>query len=204
MGSRRLAALSKGTEMFEKLLEWDRATFIYLNNLGVENYDTFWTTVTNFPTWIPLFILFIVLIFLKYPKREAFFILLTIIFLIVFISVATDVTKDYFERLRPNNDSGVNTLIRILKTPITYSFFSGHAASSFSITTVMVLFLRRRFKWSWLFYIWPILFASSRIFVGVHYPLDIIVGALVGILTAIAFYKMYTNLIVPYKKLNHP
>lgn len=190
--------------MLEKLLEWDRDTFIYLNNLGIDDYDLFWTTITNFPTWIPLFIFFIVLVFLKYPKKEAFFVLITVALLIIFISIATDVTKNYVARLRPNNDSDVNTLIRILKTPVTYSFFSGHAASSFSITTLVVLFLRRRFKWSWLFYIWPILFATSRIFVGVHYPVDIIVGTIVGILTAIAFYKMYTNFIVPYRKLGHP
>ncbi len=189
--------------MLEKLLEWDRATFIYLNNLGIEDYDLFWTTVTNFPTWIPLFILFIILIFVKYPKREAIFVLLTITLLTVFISFATDVTKNYFVRLRPNNDSEVNTLIRILKNPGTYSFFSGHTASSFSITTAIVLFLKGRFKWAWVFYLWPLVFASSRIFVGVHYPVDIIVGALVGILAAVGFYKGYTNLLTPCIKLVH-
>lgn len=189
--------------MLEKLLGWDRATLVYLNNLGSADYDLFWTTVTNFPTWIPLFILFIILIFVKYPKREAFFVLLTITLLIVFISFATDVTKNYFARLRPNNDPEVNTLIRILKTPGNYSFFSGHTASSFSITTAIVLFLRRQFKWAWFFYLWPLVFALSRIFVGVHYPIDIIVGAFVGILTAVWFYKGYTNLITPYKKLVH-
>lgn len=190
--------------MLERLLEWDRDTFIYLNNLGVDEYDWFWTTITNFPTWIPLFIFFIVAIFLKYPRKEAFYILLTVALLIVFISAATDLTKNYFARLRPNNDATVNTLIRILKNPGTYSFFSGHAASSFSITTLVFLFLRKRFKWAWFFYIWPLLFAASRIFVGVHYPLDIIVGTLVGILTALLFYKSYTAIIVPYRGLNHP
>ena len=190
--------------MFEKLLQLDRATFIYLNNFGLEDFDLFWTTITSFLTWIPLFLLFIALIFLKYPKREAFFVLLTITLLIVFISVATDLTKYYFERLRPNNVPELEGLIRVLKNPTTFSFFSGHAASSFSITTIVVLFLKRRVKWSWLFYSWPILFSVSRIFVGVHYPIDILVGCLVGILVAIAFYKMYTDFIVPYRKLSHP
>lgn len=190
--------------MLERLLEWDKDTFIYLNNLGVDDHDWFWTTVTNFPTWIPLFLFFIVLVFIKYPKHEALWVLLTVTLLIVFISVATDVTKNYFARLRPNNDPGINTLIRILKQPGTYSFFSGHAASSFSITTLVVLFLRKRFKWAWLFFIWPLLFAASRIFVGVHYPLDIIVGTLVGISSAVLFYKLYTRLIVPYRGLSRP
>lgn len=190
--------------MLEKLLEWDRDTFVYLNNLGIEEYDLFWTTVTDFRTWIPLFIVFIVLVFVKYPKRETFFVLATIALMIVFVTTATDLTKNYVARLRPNNTEEINTLIRILKRPVTYSFFSGHAASSFSITTIFVLFLRQRFKWSWVFYGWPIVFAASRIFVGVHYPIDIIVGLFFGILSAIAFYKIYTKFIVPYRGLNHP
>ncbi len=190
--------------MFEKLLQWDRAAFIYLNNLGLEDFDLFWTIITDFLTWIPLFLLFITFIFFKYPRREAFFVLLTITSLVVFISVATDLTKDYFERQRPNNVPELEGLIRVLKNPTTFSFFSGHAASSFSITTIVVLFLKRRVKWSWLFYSWPLLFSASRISVGVHYPIDILVGCLVGILVAIVFYKMYTNLIVPYRKLSHP
>lgn len=190
--------------MLEKLLEWDRDTFIYLNNLGVDDHDWFWTTITNFPTWTPLFLAFILLIFLNYPRTEAFYVLLVLALLIVFISVATDVTKHYFARLRPNNDPAVNNLIRILKRPGTFSFFSGHAASSFSITTLVFLFLRNRFKWAWLFYGWPLVFAASRIFVGVHYPLDIMVGTLVGVLTGLAFYKLYTRVIVPYRGLSHP
>ncbi|WP_422083892.1 phosphatase PAP2 family protein [Ulvibacterium sp.] len=190
--------------MLEKILQWDRDTFIYLNNLGIEEYDFFWSTVTNISTWIPLFILFFIIIYRKYPKREALFVSLTIIALVFFITTATDMTKEYVARLRPNNDSQVNTLIRILKTPTTYSFFSGHASSSFSVTTLVVLFLHKRFKWCWFFYVWPLLFAASRIYVGVHYPVDIIVGALVGVLSAFLFYTMYVRLIVPYLRLSRP
>lgn len=190
--------------MLKRILQWDRDTFIYLNNLGIEQYDLFWSTVTDIFTWIPLFILFFIIIYLKYPKREAFFVTFTVIALVFFITTATDMTKEYVARLRPNNDAQINTLIRILKTPTSYSFFSGHAASSFSVTTLVVLFLHKRFKWCWLFYLWPILFASSRIYVGVHYPVDIIVGALVGILSALLFYVLYVRLIVPYLKLSRP
>ena len=190
--------------MLKELLEWDKNTFIYLNSLGIEEYDLFWSTVTNISTWIPLFVLFFIVIFLKYPRRDALFVTLIVITLVFFITTATDITKEFVARLRPNNDGEINTLIRILKTPTSYSFFSGHASSSFSITTLMVLFLRNRFKWCWLFYIWPILFATSRIYVGVHFPLDIIVGAVVGVVSAFLFYYLYTWVIAPYLALNHP
>jgi len=178
--------------MLDRLLQWDRDVFIYLNSLGIENHDVFWSTITNFSTWIPLFILFVVLIFRKYPKGEAMWVLGTVLFTLVFVAMFTGIVKEWVARLRPNNTEEINTLIRILKSPSGYSFFSGHASSSFSITTAFFLFLRDRFKWSWLFFIWPLLFATSRIYVGVHYPLDLLVGAGVGILFAFVFYRLYT------------
>ncbi|MEH6779717.1 phosphatase PAP2 family protein [Maribacter arcticus] len=189
--------------MLDKILQWDRETFVYLNSLGIEQYDMFWSIVTKFPPWIPLFVLIITLFFIKSSKREALFMILTLLAMVLFVSTLTDLTKNVVARLRPNNDEEINTLIRILKSPSGFSFFSGHASSSFSVITFVVLFLRHHFKWVYLFYIWPILFAVSRIYVGVHFPIDIIIGALVGIFSAWMFYKLYGLLISPYLKLNH-
>ncbi|WP_026811338.1 phosphatase PAP2 family protein [Arenibacter latericius] len=177
--------------MLEKLLHWDRDTFIYLNSLGLEDYDIFWSIATNFSTWIPLFLLFVYLVFKSYSRKEALWVIGTVIFTLAVVAMLTGITKEIVARLRPNNTEEINTLIRILKSPTSYSFFSGHASSSFSITTAVFLFLRHRFKWSWLFFIWPLIFALSRIYVGVHYPLDLIVGASVGIFFAILFYQVY-------------
>ncbi len=179
--------------MLEKLLIWDRDTFIYLNGLGIEQYDTFWSITTNINTWIPLFLFFIALFFLKFPRKEAFKKVGTVLSLVLFIIIITHLTKEGVARLRPNNNLEINTLIRILKTPTDYSFFSGHASSSFSITMLVFLFLRKTFKWTLLFFIWPLLFCMSRIYVGVHYPLDIIVGSLVGITSGFLFYNLYNR-----------
>ena len=189
--------------MLDKILQWDRETFVYLNSLGIEQYDMFWSTVTKFPPWIPLFVLIISLFFIKFSKREALFMILTLLIMVFFVSTLTDLTKNVVARLRPNNDEEINTLIRILRSPSGFSFFSGHASSSFSVITFVVLFLRHHFKWLYLFYIWPILFAMSRIYVGVHFPIDLMVGASVGIFSAWMFYKLYGLLISPYLKLNH-
>ncbi|MGD1944935.1 MAG: phosphatase PAP2 family protein [Croceivirga sp.] len=179
--------------MWDDLLQWDRDTFIYLNALGVSKYDTFWSVITEIYTWIPLFIFFIYLLYQKYPKKEAAFRIITVIALAIFISLITHWTKISMARLRPNNEVEINTLIRILKNPSDYSFFSGHASSSFSITVLIVLFLIKKWKWSLLFFLWPILFCMSRIYVGVHYPLDVIVGGLVGIASGIVFFTLYNR-----------
>jgi len=75
-------------------------------------------------------------------------------------------------------------VIRVLKDPTGYSFFSGHASSSFSIVVYVVLCVRNFSPWVYLAFIWPLLFSLSRIYVGVHYPSDLLVGALVGSLIA--------------------
>ena len=183
--------------MFEKLLEWDRNTFIYLNGLGVETYDTFWTTVTEIYFWIPLFLLFGYLLYATFSTREATSRLITLLLLAVFIIFLTHWVKLGFSRLRPNNDATLNAVIRILKSPTDFSFFSGHASSSFAITVLIYLFLKQHRKWIGIFFIWPVLFSLSRIFVGVHYPMDIITGALVGVLSGLIFYRLYHRFIKP-------
>ncbi|WP_222983535.1 phosphatase PAP2 family protein [Flagellimonas meishanensis] len=190
--------------MWQKLLEWDRDAFIYLNSLGIESYDSFWSIVTHIGTWIPLFMLFIIILFQKFPNREATLRVWTALGLLIFVLSLTYITKISVARLRPNNTEEINTLIRILHSPTDYSFFSGHASSSFSLTILMYLFLRKKTIWALLFFVWPVLFALSRIYVGVHYPSDIIVGAMVGICCGVLFYKLYNKFISPYSRSGHP
>ena len=148
--------------MVEQLKNWDRELFVYLNSLGIEDYDAFWIFVTQIKHWIPNF------------------------------------TKAAVARLRPNNVTDLADVIRILQTPDNYSFFSGHASSSFVVTTFLVLTLREKYKWIYIMYLWPILFIMSRIYVGVHYPGDILVGAFVGTVIAFLFYKSYQQFLIRY------
>lgn len=190
--------------MLDWLLEWDRKTLIYLNNLGSEPYDLFWTTVTKYPPWIPLFLLFIFLLFRFYSWKQAFGMLVTLGIMVIFVHTVTDLTKLTVERPRPSQLEELKVLVRILKNPSSYSFFSAHAAVSFSITTFMVIFLKHKIKWVYLFYIWPLLFVMSRIYLGVHFPLDLAIGAVVGAISAWIFSKIYKNITLPYLGSTHP
>ncbi|WP_405383623.1 phosphatase PAP2 family protein [Maribacter sp. LLG6340-A2] len=184
--------------MLDGILQWDRDTFIYLNNLGEEHYDVFWSTVTKYPPWIPLFLALLILIFLKFSKREAISIVLTLLVMVVSVETVTNLVKNIVARPRPNNTEEIRAMIRVIRNPSSYSFFSGHAALSFSIMTFVVLNLRKYVPWVVLGFIWPMLFVMSRIYLGVHYPLDVFVGAIFGVLSAYLFYKLYRFLILPY------
>lgn len=177
--------------MLEHLNKWDRQLFVYLNNLGIESYDSFWLFVTNVRHWIPLYILFFILFFIAFHWKKALF--NSVFLLAAFFTTFgfTNFVKELSLRLRPNNEPDLLEIIRILQTPTNYSFFSGHASSSFVVATFVVLSLRKHYKWIYIIYIWPVLFVMSRVYVGVHYPLDLLVGALVGVLFALLFYSLY-------------
>lgn len=184
--------------MWEQLAQWDRDAFVFLNNLGVEDYDAFWIFITQPRHWIPLYAIFLLLFFLAFKWKKALLAAFFLVFDVLFTVGFTNLVKVNVARIRPSNQPLLNDLIRVLQEPHNFSFFSGHAASSFTVTTFVVLVLRHHFRWVYIFYIWPVLFALSRIFVGVHYPADVLVGAGVGILISLLFYWLLKQSLVKY------
>lgn len=174
----------------DTLIEKDKALFVFLNSLGVESWDQFWLLITNQFSWIPLFALLLFLIFKAYGWKKSLMLMLVAALLVVFSDQFVNFIKDYFGRLRPNNDPTINEVIRILIKPKSFSFVSGHATTSFAATTFIILTIKNYYKYPYLLLIWPILFAYSRIYVGVHFPIDIFMGMLLGILEGFIFYRI--------------
>ena len=103
-----------------------------------------------------------------------------------------------FERLRPCNTPELKNIIRLVHHSKSFSFFSGHAANSIASMTFLFLILKKWYKYSFLIYLYPLIFAYSRIYLGVHYPIDIIAGFIFGWATGILFYKGYIYFIFQY------
>lgn len=179
--------------MLDEILKTDASILIYLNNLGTSMFDWFWMACTNEVIWIPLFVFIVLSIYRRFSAELALKILMYALLLLAANLFLTEIIKEIVGRVRPNNDRTMIYTLRILTSPPNYSFFSGHASSSFCITVFLIFTLKKHFKLiSWL-WIWPILFTYSRIYVGVHYPSDLIAGALFGWVLAIVFYKLYEN-----------
>ncbi len=174
----------------DKLIQLDKELLVFLNGLGNENWDTFWMVITNQFSWIPLYLLFFYLIFKSLGWKKLIALILLIALLVTFSDQLTVFIKNTFERLRPNRDTSINEIIRILKNNKSFSFVSGHATTSAAVSLFMHLTLKKDFKYTVLFFIWPLLFAYSRIYIGVHFPIDVTVGALLGLLIGWIFYKL--------------
>jgi undecaprenyl-diphosphatase len=177
--------------MIEKILSLDTELLIYLNNLGSVQYDGLWLMITKQQNWLPLFLLLLYLIFKKLGTKQTLYLLLFVAVLIAFTDQATNLVKSGFQRLRPCADPKVNTFIRVVQFRDSYSFFSGHAANSMAVTVFLYLNLRRYFKCFYVLFLWPLIFAYSRIYLGLHYPVDILSGYLFGVCSGFMLYKLH-------------
>lgn len=185
--------------MLEKLVKLDIDTLIFLNNLGSEQWDFFWLSITNQFNWVPLFILILYLIIKTYGWKRGGIIMLSMIVLVAFSDQFTNFIKYSVQRLRPNNDPEVMSFLRssiwAYKNPQGYSFMSGHATTSTFFTVYTFLTLKKYFKkYIYLLFIFPLIFSYSRIYLGVHFPLDILVGFFIGTSLAILYYKLFIRL----------
>lgn len=176
--------------LLDDIVQWDKALMIQLNNLGVEQWDGFWLAVTNQLSWIPLYLLFIFLIFKYYGWKKGLWLVLMAAALVTFSDQLTVFIKSTTGRLRPNQDPSVNELLRVLKNNRSFSFVSGHATTSMAVTLMVHLLLKDFTRITWLFFVWPLMFAYSRIYVGVHFPIDVFCGALLGMMLGLLFYRL--------------
>lgn len=167
---------------------------VTLNGMGTEQWDQFWLIATNQLSWIPLYLFFIFLVFKSFGWKKGLAMVLLTALMVTFSDQFTVFLKNSFERLRPNRDPAINEVIRILKNNSSFSFVSGHATTSMAVSVLMYLTLRKSYPYTWLFFIWPLMFAYSRIYIGVHFPLDVICGALLGLLIGYVFYLISLKL----------
>jgi undecaprenyl-diphosphatase len=178
--------------MLDKLLELDKDFFLFLNNLGNETWDGLWLVITNKLTFVPLYAILLFLIYKKYGAKPLLLMVFVIAAMITFTDQITNVFKDGFMRPRPCRAEGVVEFTRYIAERCgKYGFFSGHSSNSMAAAVFGGLVLRPYYKnLIFVLLFWSFIVAYSRIYVGVHYPLDIICGMTFGALSGFGFYKL--------------
>jgi undecaprenyl-diphosphatase len=173
------------------IIQKDKELLVFLNNLGNENWDALWLGITHQLNWAPLFIFIIFLVIRSFGWKRGGFVVLSMILLVAFSDQFTNLIKDSFERLRPNNDPEIQYLLRIFIRPQSFSFMSGHATTSTFFSVFTVLVLREKYKYIYLILLFPLVFSYSRVYLGVHFPIDISVGIIIGTLFANLYFRLY-------------
>lgn len=178
----------------ETLLELDKNLFIFLNSLGSERFDGFWLFITKQINWIPIFLIIMYLVFKHLGWRHALMIILVLALLIALTDQTTNLFKNYFQRLRPVNNTDLDDVIHFVHKRSSFSFISGHASNSMAAAFFLYKVLKPYLKYMGFIFLWPLVFAYSRIYLGLHYPGDILAGYIWGILMALLMMKLYTFL----------
>ena len=177
--------------MLEKILTLDTELLVYLNGLGSPAYDGLWLFITRQSNWVPLFLLLLYVIYKKLGVKQTLYLLLFITVIVAITDQTTNLFKNGFQRLRPCNNPEINTVIRVVQVRNSFSFFSGHAANSMASTMFVFLIIRKFYKHTYLLFLFPLIFAYSRIYLGLHFPGDILTGYLFGGTFGFVFYKSY-------------
>ncbi len=176
-------------EFLQQILEWDKELFLYLNGFHNDFWDTMMLLITRKETWIPFFLIILWYIVKKY-RSKAVLIIIALALLILASDQLSGLLKDTIARLRPVHDPEIGSLVHnVLRKGGLYGFVSAHAANSVAILVFTSRIFKRR-SYYVLLLIWTLLFCYSRIYSGVHYPLDLLGGALLGWGVGVLVFKL--------------
>ena len=195
--------------MIEEILKLDSQLFLFLNNLGSPTFDNFWIYLSYKESNILFYLALLIFYFFSESKKiklsEVFYSLLFISIMIVIADQTANLFKDSFQRLRPCYNESLISFVRLVNESCggKYGFFSAHASNSFSLAVFFGLLFKNKFRfiiYMTLFY--ASLISFSRIYLGVHFPLDIFFGGVYGIITGLVIFRIYENRLNFYKFLN--
>lgn len=176
--------------MPDYLMQFDRQIFYFINhNCGNALFDVLMPVLRNRLVWIPLYIFIVAFCLWQYKKQG----LMVIILLALTAGVAdfgsATVLKSTYKRVRPCNDPAMAaTIISRVPCGTGYSFPSSHASDHFAIAIFLSVAFYKRYKWVLpTLLIWAAAISFAQVYVGVHYPIDVTIGAVYGALVGLLF-----------------
>jgi undecaprenyl-diphosphatase len=180
----------------------DQQLFLFLNSLNSPFMDQVMHAISGRIIWVPLYLAILIYLGITY-KRKFLIILIFIILAAALTDQISVLFKNAVQRLRPCHEPALQGLVHLFNGECggLYSFVSSHAANSFDVAFLSLLFIRKRW-YSVSIIAWAAVISYSRIYLGVHYPLDVISGAIQGALVGWGFYSLYIltdNRILKYK-----
>lgn len=172
--------------LLSRLVLWDKWLFSKINSSWINPvFDLILPYMRDSNCWMPLYLFLFVFVVINFKSRGWWWILFFVCTVAMTDMTSSRPIKEEFERLRPCADPDFYFQVRLLVKQCSggYSFTSSHAANHFGMATFFFLTFRNFFKkWAWIAFLWAGIIAYSQVYVGVHYPLDVAGGAVIGIL----------------------
>ena len=178
--------------MIEELLKYDTDLFLFLNNLGSEPWDDLWTLITNKLTFIPLYAILLFLVYKNYGLKGMLVIIVCAALMITTADQLANLFKHGFQRPRPCGEEALQEIMRFVVDRCgRYGYFSGHAVNSMATAVFMGLLIKNKYYYlPFVLLLWAFIVGYSRIYVGVHYPLDVLTGMFFGGIIGWVFYRL--------------
>ncbi|WP_405352444.1 phosphatase PAP2 family protein [Nonlabens sp. Asnod3-H03] len=175
-----------------KQLDWD--LMLLLNDWGNDTVDLIFNIITYKFYAIPLYLYLFYVLFKKLNKKELIIALITIALLVAISDQVAMLFKNtWVQRLRPFREPALEGLIsKVGKSGGTYGFYSGHASNAMALAVFMWHLLKQSHKTTGiLLFIWAVLVAYSRVYLGVHYPGDVLMGMFMGTVIGWLCYRLF-------------
>lgn len=187
-----------------QLVAWDKSVLKLINS---QWHHPFFDTVLPFlriaEFWVPLYIFLIAVILINAPQNGKWWVVFAILTAIATNFISSDIIKENIHRLRPCNDPLNASWFRALENfsfPHSSSFTSSHAANHVGLAMFIFITTPHFFgRWRYLFFIWAASICYTQMYVGVHYPLDILGGTIIGLLIGGIMGKIFIYTCTPLK-----
>ncbi len=177
--------------MIEYLLDLDQTVFLFFNSFNSSFWDRAMFMFSGRFIWVPMYVAFFIAFFKGFSWRIALTWVVAVgLTILLADQICATFIRPFFERLRPSNPANpVSELVHIVRDYRggRYGFPSCHAANSFGLATIMALIWRGT-RLRWFIFLWAFVNSYSRIYLGVHYPGDLLVGGIIGSLIATIVY----------------
>lgn len=185
--------------MIDHLVDIDKSLFLAVHSdMANPVFDQLMPFLREATTWIPLYLVFIILAIQRFKKQGIYIVLIAVITVILTDQFSAGFMKPYFERLRPCHDPSLASFMRnLIDCGGQFGFTSSHATNHFGLAVIFTWFFRKLFKASiinWIFYLWAGVISFAQVYVAKHFPGDVLIGAITGILIGLTVLTIYKRI----------